>query len=194
MQAEFRKSDLDFAVQLAEVLLAQFEDAQAGGFFFTSHDHEKLIHRPKSGHDNATPSGNGIAAFAMQRLGHVLGETRYLDAAERALKLFSPQVAHQPSAFVSFCLALEEYLEPPRLVIIRGDPGATATWRDALWQTYDPTTLVLSVPTGVAGLPPTLDKPSRGEVNAVVCQGVSCIPPISDLPQLLAALARGKVG
>ncbi|HSF49046.1 MAG TPA: thioredoxin domain-containing protein, partial [Burkholderiales bacterium] len=104
MQAEFRKSDLDFAVQLAEVLLAQFEDAQAGGFFFTSHDHEKLIHRPKSGHDNATPSGNGIAAFAMQRLGHVLGESRYLEAAERALKLFSPQLAHQPSAFVSFCL------------------------------------------------------------------------------------------
>ena len=28
-----------------------------GGFFFTSHDHERLFHRTKPGHDNATPFG-----------------------------------------------------------------------------------------------------------------------------------------
>ncbi|MFZ2525627.1 MAG: thioredoxin domain-containing protein, partial [Candidatus Ferrigenium altingense] len=60
LQAEFRPADLEFARALADVLLEQFEDTQEGGFFFTSHDHEKLIHRPKPGHDNATPSGNGI--------------------------------------------------------------------------------------------------------------------------------------
>ena len=53
--------------------LARFEDRDAGGFFFTAHDHEVLIHRPKTGHDNATPAGNGVAAFALQRLGHLLG-------------------------------------------------------------------------------------------------------------------------
>ena len=56
----------------ADSLLARFEDAAGGGFFFTSHDHEALIHRPKPGHDNATPAGNGIAAQALTTLGHWL--------------------------------------------------------------------------------------------------------------------------
>ena len=75
--------------------------ANDGGFFFTSHDHEQLIHRAKPGHDNATPSGNGVAAFALQRLGHLLGEPRYLDAAERALALFYPALAQSPGGLVS---------------------------------------------------------------------------------------------
>jgi uncharacterized protein YyaL (SSP411 family) len=83
MQAEFRAEDLGFAIELADALLNRFEDSDAGGFFFTAHDHEVLIHRPKTGHDNATPAGNGVAAFALQRLGHLLGETRYLAAAEK---------------------------------------------------------------------------------------------------------------
>jgi uncharacterized protein YyaL (SSP411 family) len=44
------------------------------------------MHRPKPLSDEATPSGNGIAAFALQRLGFLLGETRYLDAAEKTLQ------------------------------------------------------------------------------------------------------------
>ena len=63
MQTEFRAEDLAFARALADRLLGQFEDPDNGGFFFTSHDHEKLILRNKPGHDNATPSGNGVAAI-----------------------------------------------------------------------------------------------------------------------------------
>src|SRR3990170_3604287 len=53
MQAEFRSEDLRLARSLADTLLARFEDRELGGFFFTSHDHERLILRPKPGHDNA---------------------------------------------------------------------------------------------------------------------------------------------
>ena len=51
---------------------------RGGGFFFTSDDHETLIHRTKSFSDDAIPAGNGIAAFVLLRMGHLLGETRYL--------------------------------------------------------------------------------------------------------------------
>jgi uncharacterized protein YyaL (SSP411 family) len=126
MQAEFRNDDLEFAIELADSLLARFEDKDAGGFHFTAHDHETLIHRPKSGHDNATPSGNGVAAFALQRLGHLLGETRYLDAAERTLQLFWPQIRQAPGGFASCCGPLEEACVPPEIVILRGPAG---DWR-----------------------------------------------------------------
>src|SRR2546428_510693 len=67
LQAEFDPGTLAFGEDLAEVLLEQFEDEENGGFFFTSHDHERLIHRPQPRHHNPTPSGNGIAALAPPR-------------------------------------------------------------------------------------------------------------------------------
>jgi uncharacterized protein YyaL (SSP411 family) len=182
MQTAFRAEDLEWARELAERLLDQFEDREHGGFFFTSHDHEKLIHRSKPGHDNATPSGNGIAACALQRLGHVIGEPRYIDAAERAIRLFYPAMQRQPGAFVSLLTALEEALAPPRIVVLRGETAALHTWQRALAARYRPDTMVVTVPGDVPNLQPTLAKPvAAGSVNAWVCQGVSCLPPLSDL-------------
>ena len=186
MQAEFRQVDLNFAVALAEVLLEQFEDKQAGGFFFTSHNHEKLIHRPKPGHDNATPSGNGVAAYSLQRLGHLLGELRYLQTAERALGLFYPTLFRHASSYCSLLTVLEETLTPSQTVILRGQTPALTEWRDALLR-ISPYALVFALPTELVGLPLSLHKsvPSDKAVNAWVCQGVKCLPEISDLQDLL---------
>jgi uncharacterized protein YyaL (SSP411 family) len=185
MQAEFRAEDLAWARALADTLLEKFEDREAGGFFFVSHDHEKLIHRAKPGHDNATPAGNGIAAFALQRLGHLVGETRYLEAAERTLKLYYPAMERQASGFVSLATALDEHLAPPQTVILRGEAGGLGEWQRKLARTYRPDTLVAALPAGVAGLPPVLEKaaPATG-VNAWICRGVTCLPAITDLAEL----------
>ena len=194
MQARFRPADLAFARELAEALLARFEDRDQGGFHFTAHDHETLIYRPKTGFDNATPSGNAVAAFALQRLGHLLGETRYLAAAERALKLFYPQIAAQPTGFMSFLAVLEEYLEPPQIVILRGPAGQVAAWQQAMAKEYRPTTLVLALPGELENLPGSLGKPATPVVNAWVCQGVKCLPAISDIDTLLQVSKAGKIG
>jgi hypothetical protein len=192
LQAEFRAADLEFARALADVLLEQFEDTQEGGFFFTSHDHEKLIHRPKPGHDNATPSGNGIAACALQRLGHLLGEARYLEAAERALKLYYPALAQQPTGFASMLIALREYLTPPQIVILRSAPGESVAWRRQLLQYYWPGTLILALEGEFAGLTEMLAKPLTQEVSAWVCQGEKCLPVIKDCAELVAVCQPGE--
>ncbi len=183
MQSEFRGEDLAFAVELADTLLARFEDRAAGGFFFTAHDHETLIHRPKSGHDNATPSGNGIAAFALQRLGHLLGEGRYLAAAERTLRLFWPQLCRSPAGFGSLLRALEEALTPPDIVILRGPVARMAQWQRKLGTA--PRRLVVALPNGIAGLPEGLAKPESDQVNAWVCRGVTCMAPTANLDELI---------
>ncbi len=183
---EFRQSDLEFARALAEVLLDQFEDKQLGGFFFTSRDHEKLIHRPKAGQDNAIPSGNGFAAISLQRLGHLLGEYRYLQSAERTLKLFSPEMRRHPSAYCSLLVALKEWLTPPQIVILRGKGILLSKWHRAL-ALQAPATIVLALPMELTGLPQSLNKPLPVDqgVNAWVCQGEKCLPEITDLQELL---------
>jgi uncharacterized protein YyaL (SSP411 family) len=183
MQAEFRAEDLAFAVELADTLLARFEDPQAGGFFFTAHDHERLIHRPKTGHDNATPAGNGIAAFALQRMGHLLGETRYLNAADKTLQLFWPQMRRSPGGFASLLRTLEEALTPPEIIILRGPAEQTADWQRRLGAA--PQRLVLALPNGLRGLPETLAKAESDHVNAWVCQGVTCLAPTAKLDDLI---------
>ncbi|MGH8306484.1 MAG: thioredoxin domain-containing protein, partial [Steroidobacteraceae bacterium] len=123
-QVRFRGDELEFARALLEVLLTRFEDREAGGFYFTSDDHETLIHRSKTFMDDATPAGNGIAALALQRFGHLFGEPRYLAAAERTLRAAWLALSRYPQSHVSLVIALEELLHPPQLVILRGEPQA----------------------------------------------------------------------
>ncbi|MGZ8211462.1 MAG: thioredoxin domain-containing protein [Burkholderiales bacterium] len=189
MQADFRPADLELACAVAELLLQWFEDAEHGGFFFVSHDHERLIHRPKSAHDSATPSGNGVAAFALQRLGHIVGEVRYLAAAERTLKLFFDAVKRNPSGHVSLTGALEEALTPPRIVIVRGATDAIVAWKNVLAAQYRPDTLVLAIDADTSELPAALAKPAGGAPAAWVCEGTTCLPPIGDLSELERALS-----
>ena len=195
MQTDFQTRDLEFAEDLAETLLEQFYDAGSGGFFFTSHDHEHLIHRPKPGYDSATPSGNGVAAVALQRLGHITGESRYLDAARRTLQLFYPALAQHPDGYASLLVALEEAIEPPRIVVLRGPPAQQRQWQEALSQRYLPSTLIFAVSGGATGLPPLLAKPViPGAVNAWLCQGVTCLPPVDQLETLLDLLKPREIG
>ena len=96
----------DFARQLADRLLADFEDPQHGGFFFTAHDHEALIQRPKPAHDAALPAGNAVAAAALMQLGDLLDETRYRQAGVRTLQYFASQLARQPAGCAALVSAL----------------------------------------------------------------------------------------
>jgi uncharacterized protein YyaL (SSP411 family) len=194
MQAQFRPADLELAQELADVLLEQFEDADAGGFFFTSRDHERLIHRPKPGHDQATPSGNGAAAFGLNRLAGLTGETRYADAAERTLRLFHPYLNAQPLGFATLLAALEEWLEPPATAIVRGAPQEMHAWTRAMAREYLPRTLVLAIPAGVPGLPPLLDKPAAPRAQAWLCRGARCLPPIDGVQALRKACKEAVFG
>ncbi len=185
MQADFATADLEFARQLAGVLLEQFEDREGGGFFFTARDHEPLIHRPKPGHDHATPSGNAVASWALARLATLTGEERYTRAAQRTLELFYPVMRDYPAGFAAMAIALEEQLRPPATLILRGTHEALSGWQTELAREYLPETLVLAIPDGMPGLPPVLDKPQRaGAVNGWLCRGVTCLEPIGDLSVL----------
>jgi uncharacterized protein YyaL (SSP411 family) len=190
MQAGFRRVDLDFACGLARTLLERFEDPQEGGFFFTSHDHEALLHRAKPVEDNATPGGNGVAAFALQRLAHLTGDLTYGAAAERTLKLFHAYLRQVPHAVPSLLSALEEHLAPPRFVVLRGPAPLLPSWQQALAVHVDPHLMVFAIADEVEGLPPPLEHPLTDHVAAYVCIGTTCLPAVSDLAELQAVLGQ----
>jgi uncharacterized protein YyaL (SSP411 family) len=193
LQAQFRVEDLAWATEVGEALMERFHDARDGGFFFTAHDHESLILRPKPGPDNATPSGNGVAAWALNRLAFLSGDMRFAEAARGTVALFWPQLERMPSAFGSLLAALEEQLEPPRSLIVRGTREQFGPWRELLDPAYLPTATVLFIPSEAPGLPPPLAKPPTEAMSAWLCEGAVCRAPILDPVQLQEALGLAKI-
>ena len=188
-QVRFRADELGFARDLLEVVLQHYTDESTGGFFFTSDDHEQLIHRPKSFGDDATPAGNGVAAFALQRMGYLLGEGRYLEAAERTIRAGWPVMERHPQGHTSLLMALEEMLSPPEIVVLRGDPETIEGWRRELAKVYSPSRMVLAIPTDAPDLPAAIaEKTARGAAVAYVCRGNVCGEPIASFPDLTEVL------
>jgi uncharacterized protein YyaL (SSP411 family) len=191
LQARWSSEHLNFAISLADAMLEHFEDTDAGGFYFTANDHEALIHRPKPLADESVPSGNGIAAFALQRLGFLLGETRYLDAAEQTLRAAWQAMDEYPHGHVSLLTALEEFLEHTEIVVIRGSGDEIDRWSAAAARLYAPRRLVYAIPAGEVGLPGALaERVARdGETVAYRCLGTHCELPVSSWEALAANLS-----
>ena len=193
LQARFRAADLDFIRGLADTVLMRFEDKTRGGFYFTSDDHESLLHRPKPAGDDAIPSGNGIAAQVLLKLGHLLGETRYLDAAERTLTALGGAVAQYPSAHCGLLLALGEYLSPPQTVVLRGAPDALKHWHARCGARYAPGRMALAIPADVTNLTGLLaERRVQGNITAYLCSGHACQTPVSSFEELENALRTSE--
>jgi uncharacterized protein YyaL (SSP411 family) len=178
----------DHAVRLAETMIKRFQDPD-GGYFDTADDHETLIVRPKDIQDNATPSGNALAAHALLILAALSGKGRYQDLAEQALGGRQSLMARYPTAFGMWCQALDFAMGPVKEVALLDpeDNNKDNPLAKILWSEYRPYLVVAR-----SGLPPMpgspallLDRPLiGGEPTAYVCTNFVCLSPTTD-PQVL---------
>lgn len=192
LQARWNGRHLDMAIRLADLMLEHFIDNENGGFYFTADDHESLMHRPKPLADEATPSGNGIAALGLQRLGFLLGESRYLHAAEGTLRNAWRAMAEYPHGHVSLVTALEEYLTPPEIIVIRGTGKAVDAWRDTAAKIYAPRRLVFAIDSQASDLPGALAERRAIDKQTVAyrCLGSHCSLPITELGDFASELTE----
>jgi uncharacterized protein YyaL (SSP411 family) len=167
-----------WALALADKLLTDFEDNEYGGFFFTSHNHENLIQRLKSFSDDAIPSGNAIASLALNRLGHLSGDTRYIESAEKCLKSAWSAINQAPISHCALLTALSEFLTPPNILIMRTTANDEIKWQSLAQQFYLPFTLVYNIPTDQT-LHSSLEEKVGGDSSlAYPCNGHQCQQPL----------------
>ena len=190
LQARWSTDNLSFAMQIADLMLEYFEDSRQGGFYFTASDHESLMHRPKPLADEAMPSGNGVAVFALQRLGHFIGEDRYVVAAERGLRNAWQAMEEYPHGHVTLLNALEDYLNPPEIIVIRGKRDDISAWQDSVAKLYAPRRLAFAIDENTKDLPGLLSerKAIEGETVAYRCVGTHCELPVTSWEALAAQL------
>ncbi|MFO1093398.1 MAG: hypothetical protein U0992_08815 [Planctomycetaceae bacterium] len=197
-QATFAPQWLIAAVDLAEQMLARFSDTENGGFFYTANDHEQLIARTKDAHDSATPSGNGMAATALLKLGRITGRSDLEEAGHQTLEYLSGVMAEQPRASSQALLALDFFLGPtPEIVLIDGRDRAEAdaVLRD-LQATFLPNRVIVRGSIAERELPTVLQPllggrtAVDGQVTAYVCQHGACGLPIAGGAAIFAAIGE----
>ena len=102
---------LDEAKALTDVMIQYHGDKDAGGFFYTANDAEKLFARAKDQYDGAQPSGNSVAARNLVRLWNKTGEEKYAKEAERTFQALAGPLKSNPTSLPALADALALYLD-----------------------------------------------------------------------------------
>jgi len=171
-------------------MIERFADAERGGFFQTSSDHEQLVARRKDLDDNPIPSGPSSAAFGLLRLAALTGEAPYEQRAVEVLRLAGPLAPRYPQGFGHLLQALDFHLASVHEVALVGDD--TRELQRVVRGAFRPH-LVLAGGDGsdAAGIA-LLERraPVDGSATAYVCEHFSCRQPVTEAADLEALLAR----
>ncbi len=185
------------ARDLCDVMITEFWDDDEGGFFFTGDSHEQLIVRAKDFFDNATPSGNSVAAEVLLRLGLLTTNQDYQRRAITILRLTANGILRYPSGFGQLLRVLDFYLDTPKEIALIGavDSPQTVSLVREIWSRYLPNKVVAQAfpnQTDAFEAIPLLH--GRGEIagkaTAYVCEHFACKNAVTTAPELAAQLTR----
>ena len=178
-------ADLELATVLMERAVDDFWDAESGTFFDTGSEHDRLVVRPRSLVDGATPAANSVAADVLLRLALMTAEPDHERRARSILRAAGPALDRHPSQFGRLLSAADRALGEPLDAVVVGDaddPRAIAL-RRAVALPYAPDLVIAPLEPGseLAAWPLFEGKVARdGAPTAYVCRGYACDEPTSD--------------
>jgi len=196
-ETTFEVRYLQTALSLNDDLLKHFWDDQAGGFYFTADDAEKLLVRQKDIYDGAIPSGNSVAALDLLRLARITANTNLEAKAVKIVRAFSKAVEQSPSAHTQLMVAVDFAIGPSYEVVIAGDSDVedTRAMVKALRTHFVPNKIVLFRPNEEES--PDITRLAEyakyqssidGKATAYVCLNYSCKLPTTDPLKMLELL------
>ncbi|MHB1560151.1 MAG: thioredoxin domain-containing protein [Isosphaeraceae bacterium] len=189
---------IESALELTGVLSDEFSDPAHGGFFYTGHHHEALIARQKDFSDNATPSGNGMAATALVRLGALTGRDDLTQAGRSALESVQLLLEREPAAAGQSLIALDFLLASTRefAVIAGDDAGEYRAVLETIAARFLPHKVVAPATYEQAGIleskvPLLAERPPRdGRTTIYICENFACQAPVLGVEGVESALGE----
>jgi uncharacterized protein YyaL (SSP411 family) len=180
---------LTAAGELLEVALDRFADAD-GGFHDTADDAEQLYLRPRSGADNAEPSGQSSLAGALVTYGALTGSSRHLEAGRSAIAA-AGEIARRDPRFAGWTLAVAEAVAAgPLQVAVVGSDDRAAGLLAAARSATSPGLVIAAGEPHAPGIPLLEGRPLVGGGSAAyVCRGFVCDAPVVDVDELVRALS-----
>ena len=177
---------LKAALSLTDKMIEEFWDQNDGGFFYTGKSHEQLIVRSKDYFDNATPSGNSVAAAVLLRLAVLTDNDGYRRFAVSTLRLLADQIRRYPSGFGLALCAVDFYLSSPtEIALVAPNRRELQGFTQVIWREYLPNRVIAmssSPEEPGADLVPLLRdrRTIKGQATAFVCEHYACKTPVTD--------------
>ena len=187
---------LNAALSLTDRMVEEFWDEDNAGFFFTGTSHEKLIVRSKDYFDNATPSGNSVAASVLLRLGILTDSEHFRNLAVSVFREVADSIRKYPSGFGYALSGLDFLLSTPKEVaIIAAEQSSLKTFVRAAWERYLPNQVVASALSGdsaAIGSVVLLQNRNlvQGKTAAYVCQNYTCKEPVTEIAAFAEQLSE----
>ncbi len=187
---------LEAAVDLCERQERLFGD-EAGAWFQTASDHERLLAREKPSRDGAEPSGASVAILNALRLHALTTDDRWWRVASDALRHYAGLLEAQPAALGEMLLAVDFATDTvPEVVLVwpEGEP-APEPFLSVLRRTFLPSRALCGAPEGegVARIGRTAKvaagKAAAGRPTAYVCERGACQLPAISPDKLASQLA-----
>ncbi|MBA2734045.1 MAG: thioredoxin domain-containing protein [Acidobacteria bacterium] len=199
-QATGRLLWLEEARTLSDQMIEEFWDNEEGGFFYTGKSHEELIVRSKDYFDNATPSGNSVAAEVLLHLAALTANEGYSRKAVTIFRLLRDPLKSYASAFGRLLGALDFYLSTPKEIAIIGEDKAeeTRSLLREVWTRYLPNKIVAQTSgddlRAVEVVPLLRDRTMLdGRATAYVCEHYTCQQPVSTAAELARQLSSDAI-
>ena len=193
---------IQLAHNLVEKMVEDFSNEQSCGFYATSANHTHLLARMQPMQDTAEPSGNALAAHVLLRLGHILGEERYVGLAEKTFEATAAKMQHIPVAFLNMLLAGDLYQHGAEEITLSGclEQEDMKAFRRIIGEYFIPNRLLIYA--GAAErqehLPPLQGRDVSDDVSRVwICRNRICSTPALNLEALrmqLDSFGRSKAG
>ena len=181
---------LEEAQELTERMIEDFWDDENGGFFFTGKSHENLIVRSKDYFDNATPSGNSVAAIALLRLSILTGKENYRNLAIAVLREIGDSARRYPSGF-GYALSAADFLlsTPKEIAIVGKDRNDIEPLLSEAWHRYLPNKVV-APGFEPREIPLLENRPlQNNRATAYVCVRYTCQQPVNEPSELAHQLS-----
>jgi uncharacterized protein YyaL (SSP411 family)/aryl-alcohol dehydrogenase-like predicted oxidoreductase len=180
-EAGGRAEHLTTATRLAERMLADFGDEEAGAFYFTAHGHEALIARTREGHDGAIANPNAVAAHLLARLAVHTGLEAFRERAMKALRAYGALVERSPRAFATTLLATEFLLAPVIELCVVGAVAAREPLLRAIAEHYLPNRVIALVDPSAPSQGPLVEGKTlvNGQAALYVCRDYACQAPVT---------------
>ncbi len=189
-QADFNLRWYRSAVKLAQEMVAQFRDPD-GGFYLASGISDLPL-RPKDLQDNATPSGNAQAVYALLLLSSFSGNESWRMIAGDTLVKVQEILIRYPAAFSFWLKALDFAIGPVHQVALAwSDEKDASELLSQCYRHFMPRTVLAASGGELTGGAPELleDRPPKdGQLTAYICHGFVCDLPVTGLQRILDAV------
>jgi hypothetical protein len=187
-QSDFDPKWFQFASTLTQTMIDQFRDLD-GGFFDTPNDHESLLVRPKEIQDNATPSGNSLAAAALLQMSAYTGQGDWHDKAKGVIRSVQEYFSRYPSAFGNWLCAIDLVITGIQEIAIIGEieNQETQALLSVIWERLRSYAVIAQAPhPAPEGAPPLLHNRAMiaGKPSAYICRNMVCNSPTTSPDEL----------